>query len=164
VIKRVYTKDGKIAAVTSTESLNLIAGRYVGKDDPVMIVRAQHEFPALGEILEPFAFPFLVKGWMRGSHHGPLMPTSFKDAKPTRFDGPPRVMAAGFQISNGNLVGPEDLFDDPAFDRARKYANAVADYMRALGPFEPHRLSPEEMEYTTLPQVLEKLKERFEPL
>jgi len=25
----------------------------------------------------------------------------------------------------------------------------------------PHRLGPEEMEYTTLPQVLEKLKTRF---
>jgi fructose 1,6-bisphosphate aldolase/phosphatase len=25
----------------------------------------------------------------------------------------------------------------------------------------PHRLGPEEMEYTTLPEVLEKLKDRF---
>jgi len=33
--------------------------------------------------------------------------------------------------------------------------------MRAHGPFEPHRLPLEEMEYTTLPGVLEKLKERF---
>ena len=33
--------------------------------------------------------------------------------------------------------------------------------MRRHGPFMPHRLGPEEMEYTTLPSVLEKLKDRF---
>jgi DNA-binding transcriptional regulator LsrR (DeoR family) len=31
----------------------------VGKDDPVMIVRCQSGFPAVGEVLEPFAFPRL---------------------------------------------------------------------------------------------------------
>ncbi len=164
IVKRVYKKDGTIAAVTSAEKLALIAGKYVGKDDPIMVIRAQHEFPAMGEILEPFATPFLVKGWMRGSHHGPLMPCSFEQAHPTRFDGPPRVIAAGFQLRNGELIGPVDLFNDPAFDYARELANRVADYLRRHGPFEPHRLSEHEMEYTTLPRVLEKLKERFESL
>ncbi len=164
VIKRVYNKDGKIAAVTSIERLSLIAGRYVGKDDPVMIVRAQHEFPAMGEILEAFATPWLVKGWMRGSHHGPMIPVSFWDAHPTRFDGPPRVIGAGYNLKNGELIGPVDLFDDPAFEYARWEGMKIADYIRRHGPFEPHRLGPEEMEYTTLPQVLEKLKDRFEDL
>ncbi len=165
VIKSVFRKsDGEVAAVTSTQRLNLMAGRYIGKDDPVMIVRAQSGFPAVGEVLEPFAFPHLVAGWMRGSHHGPLMPVSFKDAHPSRFDGPPRVIAAGFQIVDGRLEGPEDMFDDPSFDKARMMANFVADYMRKHGPFEPHRLSADEMEYTTLPHVLEKFKDRFEPL
>jgi len=99
---------------------------------------------------------------MRGSHNGPLMPVSLKDAKCTRFDGPPRVAALGFQIANGKLVGGIDLFDDPAFDTARRKAQEIADYMRRHGPFEPHRLPLEEMEYTTLPKVLEKLKDRFE--
>jgi len=40
----------------------------------VAIVRAQSGLPALGEVLEPFAFPHLVSGWMRGSHNGPIMP------------------------------------------------------------------------------------------
>ncbi|MGB9905037.1 MAG: fructose 1,6-bisphosphatase, partial [Desulfotomaculales bacterium] len=39
-----------------------------------------------------------------------------------------------------------------------------ANYMRGLGPFEPHRLHLDEMEYTTLPQVSKKLKDRFEKL
>jgi len=167
VIKRVYPKKGKLpenepAAVISTEKLYQIAGEYVGKDDPCGIVRAQSGLPALGEVLEPFAIPFLVSGWMRGSHNGPLMPVSVKDAKCTRFDGPPRVVALGFQIANGKLVGGIDLFDDPAFDMTRRKAQEIADYMRRHGPFEPHRLPLEEMEYTTLPKVLEKLKDRFE--
>jgi fructose 1,6-bisphosphate aldolase/phosphatase len=39
VIKYVWRKDGTIAASTSTQRLSLIAGRYIGKDDPVMIIR-----------------------------------------------------------------------------------------------------------------------------
>ncbi|MCE4603011.1 MAG: fructose-1,6-bisphosphatase [Desulfurococcales archaeon] len=164
IIKRVFRKsDREIGAVVSSERLSLIAGRYVGKDDPVMIVRAQSGFPAVGEVLEPFSFPHLVAGWMRGSHHGPLMPVGLKDAKVTRFDGPPRVAALGFQIKNGELIGPADLFDDPAFDETRRLAQQITDYMRRHGPFMPHRLGPEEMEYTTLPEVLEKLKKRFKP-
>jgi len=162
VIKRVYRKTDKmIAAVVSSERLNLIAGRYVGKDDPVAIVRCQHGLPAVGEVLEAFAFPHLVAGWMRGSHFGPLMPVPQRHAKCTRFDGPPRIVALGFQVKNGKLVGPADLFDDPAFDETRRLAQNIAEYIRRHGPFMPHRLGPEEMEYTTLPKVLEKLRDRF---
>ncbi len=162
VIERVFRKsDRLIAAVASTTRLNLIAGKYVGKDDPCMIIRCQHGLPAVGEVLAPFAFPHLVAGWMRGSHHGPLMPVSLENAKCTFFDGPPRVVALGFQISNGKLVGPSDLFDDPAFDLARKKAMEIADFLRRQGEFIPSRLGEEEMEYTTLPKVLKKLEERF---
>jgi len=170
VIKRIYPKEGgklpsdEPVAVVSTEKLYQIAGEYVGKDDPVALVRAQSGLPAVGEVLEPFAFPHLVSGWMRGSHNGPLMPVPFKYSKCTRFDGPPRVIAAGFQLANGKLVGPVDLFDDPAYDYTRQKAMEIAEYMRRHGPFEPHRLPMEDMEYTTLPKVMEKLKERFESI
>jgi fructose 1,6-bisphosphate aldolase/phosphatase len=136
----------------------------VGKDDPVCIVRAQGEFPAVGEVLEPFSHPALVEGWMRGSHHGPLMPVSIPESNPSRFDGPPRVVAAGFQIQDGKLVGPRDMFDDPSFDEARRLANLAGEYMRRHGPFEPHRLPLDEMEYTTMPHVMKKLEERFTKL
>ncbi len=161
IIRAVYRKDGEIAAISSTQRLSMMAGRYVGKDDPVLIVRAQSGFPAVGEILEPFAYAHLVAGWMRGSHHGPLMPVPFHQANPSRFDGPPRVIAAGFQLADGKLIGPRDMFDDPAFDEARRLANDISNYIRQMGPFEPHRLSLEEMEYTTLPEVLKKVKDRF---
>lgn len=165
MIKRIFRRsDGEIAAVASTEKLSLIAGKYVGKDDPVMIVRAQSGMPAVGEVLDPFAFPHLVEGWMRGSHRGPLMPVSFTQATPSRFDGPPRVIAAGFQIADGRLLGPRDLFDDPAFDRARAQANEIADYIRRHGAFEPHRLGLDDMEYTTMPKLMDKLEGRWQQL
>lgn len=167
VIKRVFPKGGKLpkdeaVAVISTEKLYQIAGEYVGKDDPVAVIRAQSGLPALGEVLEPFAFPHLVSGWMRGSHNGPLMPVPVRNATCTRFDGPPRVSCLGFQINNGVLGESKDLFDDPAWDYTRAKAQEIAEYMRRHGPFEPHRLPLEDMEYTTLPKVMKKLEDRFE--
>ena len=165
MVKTLYSRtNGDIAAVSSTQRLALLAGRYVGKDDPVCIVRAQGDFPAVGEILEPFASPILVEGWMRGSHMGPLMPVSVEDSTPSRFDGPSRVISLGFQLAEGKLIGPRDMFKDKAFNLARHQANEMADLMRRHGPFEPHRLPLGEMEYTTMPQVSEKLKDRFTDL
>jgi fructose 1,6-bisphosphate aldolase/phosphatase len=164
VVKRVLSKAlGEVAAVTSTQRLSLMAGRYVGKDDPVMIVRCQSGLPAVGEALEPFAFPHTVAGAMRGSHHAPIMPVSLDQAHPARFDGPPRVVALGYQLKDGRLNGPRDMFDDPSFDRARSQVNEIMDYLRRHGPFEPHRLGLDEMEYTTMPSVAERLKDRWEP-
>ncbi len=164
MIKAVYTKKGDIAAVTSTQRLALIAGKYVGKDDPVCAVRCQGDFPAVGEVLEPFTMPHIVEGFMRGSHYGPLMPVAVNKATPSRFDGPPRVISLGFQLANGRLIGPRDMFDDPGFDESRRMCNILADQMRRHGPFEPHRLPMEEMEYTTMPQVMRKLQDRWEKL
>ena len=164
-VKAVYHRTTQeVAAVSSTQKLCMLAGRYVGKDDPVCIVRAQGKFPAVGEVLEPFSFPHLVEGWMRGSHYGPFMPTSFSQCNPSRFDGPPRVICAGFQLAHGKFVGPLDMFDDPSFDDARRLACQSGEYLRRHGPFEPHRLPLDEMEYTTMPEVSEKLKPRFSDL
>jgi fructose 1,6-bisphosphate aldolase/phosphatase len=162
VIKYIFRKSDKLkAASSSTQRLRLIAGKYTGKDDPVMIVRSQKGLPAIGEVLEPFAFPYMVAGWMRGSHHGPLMPVSIEDAHCSRFDGPPLVVALGFQLSDGHLVGPRDMFKGPQYDRARQRCNKIADYFRQQGPFEPHRLPLEDLEYTTMKELMERLKNRW---
>jgi len=169
IARRIYRRvDLMQASVVSVERLSLIAGRYVGKDDPVAIVRAQHGLPAVGEVLEAFAHPHLVEGWMRGSHTGPLVPSRMVQImqegkialgpKMTRFDGPPKVIALGFQLHDGYLEGPVDMFDDPVFDHTRQLAAQITDYIRRMGPVMPHRLPPEEMEYTTLPKVLGTLK------
>jgi fructose 1,6-bisphosphate aldolase/phosphatase len=172
VIKYVYPKEehpklpsDEPVAVVSTEKLSQIAGEYVGKDDPVGVVRAQSGLPAFGEVLEGFGFPHMVSGWMRGSHNGPLMPVSIENAVCSRFDGPPRVAGLGFQITQDlELTEPLDLFADPAFDRNRRMAQEITDYMRRHGPFEPHRLPLGDMEYTTLPAVLKTLEGRFEKM
>ncbi|WP_020524742.1 fructose-1,6-bisphosphate aldolase/phosphatase [Catelliglobosispora koreensis] len=165
VIHRVESPTlGEPAAATSTQRLSLIAGKYVGKDDPVMIVRAQSGLPAVGEVLEPFAFPHTVAGCMRGSHHAPLTPVSLAQAHPSRFDGPPRVVALGFQLHEGKLIGPRDLFDDVAFDGARTTAGEVMDYLRRHGPFEPHRLALEDLEYTTMHELERRLADRWESM
>jgi len=157
-------KLGITAAATSTQRLSLIAGKYVGKDDPVMIVRCQSGLPAVGEVLEPFTLPYAVAGCMRGSHHAPIMPVGLAQATPARFDGPPRVVALGFQIKDGKLVGPRDMFADASFDRARSTADEVMDYLRRHGPFEPHRLPLEDLEYTTMRQLEDRLADRWQPM
>ena len=143
------------------DKLSLIAGRYVGKDDPTSIVRCQGAFPAVGEVLEAFTTPWIVEGFMRGSHYGPWMPVSLENANPSRFDGPPRIVALGFQLADGKLIGPRDMFDDPSFDPARAEANVISDILRKHGPFEPHRLPLDEMEYTTMPAVAAKMADRW---
>jgi len=171
-VSRVWRgRDDLLCAVTSTTKLSLIAGKYVGKDDPVAIVRAQHGLPAIGEVLVPFLHTYFVEGWMRGSHWGPLMPVGLKDSQCTVFDGPPRIVAIGFQVCNNKIASDKndlplirDMFEDPAFDMARREAVEMAGVFRRMGEFQPARLSAETMEYTTLPQILEKLKDRFKPV
>jgi fructose 1,6-bisphosphate aldolase/phosphatase len=85
-------------------------------------------------------------------------------ANPSRLDGPPRVVALGFQLAEGKLVGPLDIFKDHSYDHTRKQANEIAEYMRRHGPFEPHRLPEEDMEYTNFPKLQEKFKDRFQKI
>ena len=169
VISHVWrASDDLVCAATSTTRLSLIAGKYVGKDDPVSITRGQHGLPAVGELLAPFMHSYFVEGWMRGSHWGPLMPVGLKDSRCTAFDGPPRIVALGFQVGHGKIASDDDgtplisdIFEDPAFELARREAVEYAVVLRRMGEFEPARLGEEAMEYTTLPAVLEKLKGRF---
>lgn len=162
IITSVYRNtDSETVASVSFPKYNLIGGTITTRSEPSVIIRCQSGFPAVGEVMEAFSFPHLVNGWMRGSHVGPLMPVPFYEANPTRFDGPPRVIAAGFQVADGKLIGPHDMFDDPSYDEARRLAGKVTDYMRRQGPFQPHRLPQVEMEYTAMPVVLEKLRDRF---
>ncbi|HTY74885.1 MAG TPA: fructose 1,6-bisphosphatase [Candidatus Nanoarchaeia archaeon] len=47
---------------------------------------------------------------------------------------------------------------------ARHEAVQEGQTLRRMGEFEPARLGPDEMEYTTIQTVLEKLEKRFTPL
>ena len=176
-IKRVTSRSGiGPAAVVSTDKLNLTAGKYVGKDDPVCICRSQSGLPAVGEFLQPFMNTMIVAGWMRGSHHGAFYPCSVDNSDPTYFDGPPRVCCLGFQLNNGKFQGiepmnskpgthtPIDFFEGREWDLVRSNAVKVSKMLRGHGPFMPAILSPDEMEYTSRPEVLKELTKRFEKI
>ncbi|RLT35815.1 MAG: fructose 1,6-bisphosphatase [Chloroflexi bacterium] len=151
-VKRVISRrTNEVAAVCSIGDGSQLTGRYLGEDDPAAIVRCQGNFPAVGEALEPFGTPWLVLGGMRDSHYGPWMPVAEAQAHPSRFDGPARVVALGFQLHEGRLGLARDLFEDPAYDRARAEANRMMEYMRMHGPFEPHLAAMDEMERESLP-------------
>ncbi|MCL2143867.1 MAG: fructose-1,6-bisphosphatase, partial [Methanomassiliicoccaceae archaeon] len=113
-IKRVNSRSGVgPAAVVSTDKLNMTAGKYVGKDDPVCICRAQSGLPAVGEYLQPFMSTMLVAGWMRGSHIGAFYPCSVDNSDPTYFDGPPRICCIGLQLNEGKFQGVEPMNSKP---------------------------------------------------
>jgi fructose 1,6-bisphosphate aldolase/phosphatase len=103
-------------------------------------------------VIEPFRTPTIGTGRMPGSRHGPLMPVGVCDASSTR-SGLPRCMCLGFQVSNGELIGPADMFDDIGFDRARARCSALADLMSAQGPFDPPGLSRTGTESSLLPEI-----------
>ncbi len=90
------------------------------------------------------------------------MPVGLKDSRCTYFDGPPRVVALGFQLSYGHLGEPADLFEDTAFDHSRRTALQMAEYIRRNGPISPAILGPEELEYTGIVETLKKLEPRFQ--
>jgi fructose 1,6-bisphosphate aldolase/phosphatase len=160
VIEAVYTHRGEQAAAVSTTRLHNIAGKYTGKDDPVMLVRVQKDFPATGEVLAPYGIAHYVGGFMRGSHIGPLMPVR-RGTGCSYFDGPPIVSCLGFCVHNGKLTEPVDLFDHPFWDTVRTRAAEKALEIRRQGFSGPAMLPYSELEYGGIVDILERLEKRF---
>ncbi len=161
VVESVWSREtGEIAAVVSTTRLHNIAGKYTGKDDPVMLVRAQGPFPATGEVLAPFNLGHYVAGFMRGSHNGPLMPLKLNSTM-SFFDGPPGVSAAAFSVRNGKLTEPADAFDHPYWDYIRYNVSRKATELRQQGFSGPAMLPYSELEYGGIVKKMEKLDPKF---
>jgi fructose 1,6-bisphosphate aldolase/phosphatase len=161
VVESIHSRhDGSQAAAVSTQRLHNIAGKYTGKDDPVMLVRVQKNFPATGEILSPFSVAHYVGGFMRGSHVGPLMPVT-RGGTISYFDGPPVVSALGFCVHDGRFTEPADLFDHPFWNVVRTRAAEKAMEIRRQGFSGPAMLPYSELEYGGIVSILEKLDRRF---
>ncbi len=161
VIESIFSRaTGEQVVSASTTRLHNIAGKYVGKDDPVMLVRTQKNFPATGEILEPFAIAPFVSGFMRGSHIGPLMPVKMNSSI-SFFDGPPVISCLAFSMKNGKLTGPADCFDHPFWDKVREEAAQKAKEIRKQGFYGAAMLSMSELEYTGVMESLKKLEKKF---
>ena len=161
VVESIFSRADREQVVSaSTTRLHNIAGRYVGKDDPVMLVRTQKNFPAAGEILAPFTLGYFVAGGMRGSHNMPLLPVK-KNSSVSFFDGPPIVSCLGFCLKNGRLTEPVDTFDQPYWDYVRNRVSQKAEEIRKQGFYGAAMLPPTELEYGGIVETLKKLEKKF---
>ncbi len=148
------------AVAVSTSRLRNIAGRYVGKDDPVAIVRVQKIFPATEELGPPFALGAFVAGDTRGSHNLPLMPVPIS-TQASAFFCVPMVSGLAFSVHEGRFTEPVDLFADPFWTHVREQVAAKAMDMRKQGFFGPAMLPMSELEYGGIVERLEALEKEF---
>ncbi len=161
VIESIHTRTTEEqAAAVSTTRLNFIAGKYVGKDDPVSLVRVQGSFPATGEILSPYSIGHYVAGFMRGSHNGPLMPVK-KNSPTSFFDGPPMVSCLAFCVQEGKLTEPVDCFEHPFWDHVREKVSRKALDIREQGFSGAAMLPHSELEYGGIVEILNNLEPKF---
>ena len=161
VIESIWSRSsGEQAAAVATSRLHNIAGRYTGKDDPVMLVRTQMNCPATGEILAPYAIAPFVGGGMRGSHQMPLMPVPLA-TQTSYFDGPPLVTCAAFCVHEGKLTEPLDAFAHPFWNHVRDRAAGKSLEMRRQGFVGPAMLPMNELEYTGIKDRLAVLNSKF---
>lgn len=161
VVESVWSRaTDEQAVAVSTSRLHNIAGKYTGKDDPVMLVRVQKTFPATGEVLAPYAIGPFVAGSMRGSHQMPLMPVGLNSGI-SYFDGPPVVSCAAFAMREGKFTEPVDAFAHPFWDKVRERVAKKAMEMRRQGFFGAAMLPMSELEYTGIMSKLDSLSDRF---
>jgi len=161
VVESIYSRNnGDIGASVSTTRLHNIAGKYTGKDDPVMLVRVQGAFPATGEVLAPFNIGHYVAGFMRGSHTGPLMPVKMNSSI-SYFDGPPVVACHAFCVHNGKLTEPADAFDHPYWDWVRNKVSQKATDIRQQGFSGAAMLPYGELEYGGIVEKMGILDKKF---
>ena len=164
VVSTITTKDNEPIVSASTDRLHNIAGKYVGKDDPICIVRTQKNFPATEEAGSVFNNPHYVAGNTRGSHHMPLMPVKLNSAATIDYCIP-IVEALVFSMHNGKLVGPFDGFSTPDWDYVREIATKRALAMRDQGFIHPATLVPSELEYAEgYNAIMDVLKQKMKPL
>jgi fructose 1,6-bisphosphate aldolase/phosphatase len=161
VVESIWSRaSGEQAVAVATTRLHNIAGKYTGKDDPVMLVRVQMNFPATGEVLTPFAIGHFVGGGMRGSHQMPLMPVPVNTGI-SYFDGPPIVSCAGFCVHDQILTERVDNFAQPFWNEVRDHVTKKSIEMRRQGFFGAAMLPMSELEYTGIVDKLKALEKRF---
>lgn len=162
VIESIWSRkySGEQSVAVSTTRLRNIAGKYVGKDDPVALVRAQKMFPATEEIGAPYSLIPFVSGDTRGSHNMPLMPVPI-NTPASVFYCVPIVSALAFSMHEGKLGKPVDLFAEPFWNEVRTRASAKAIEMRRQGFFGCSMLPMSELEYGGIMDRLERLDGLF---
>ncbi len=158
IYSRKYPHEQSVAA--STTRLRNIAGKYVGKDDPVALVRVQKIFPATEEIGATFRVAHFVAGDTRGSHNQPLMPVPLNSPASVHYCIP-IVQGAAFSMKEGKMTEFFDIFQEPFWDYIRDKAALKSILMREQGFVEPSMLPRDELEYGGIVERLKKLEKKF---
>ena len=160
VWSRAYPDQQLVAA--STSRLHNIAGKYVGKDDPVCIIRNQGVFPAPEELLLPWEICAYVTGDARGSHVMPITPMPINSE--VRFAYcQPIVSAIGCSVDAEGRFTSEvvDFFADPLWEGVRRDAVQKGLAMRRQGWFGAAMAHNAELAYTGLVDIQAELEGRF---
>lgn len=161
VVHSILTHEREQIVSCSTDRLHNIAGTYVGKDDPIAIVRTQKNFPATEEAGSAFNDPHIVAGNTRGSHHMPFMPVTLNSAASLNYSIP-IVSCLLFSMHNGKLTGPHDGFGTADWEYQRRIASERATVLRVQGFIHPATLVPDELEYNKGYEArMAKLNEKF---
>lgn len=162
-VKAIYSREYNEQAVSvSTDRLHTIAGKYVGKDDPIALVRNQGMFPAPEELISPYVKAHFIGGGSRGSHNMPFMPVPMN----TPVTGPyclPIVSCLGFSLQpTGKFANNYvDFFGNLAWDFVRLKAQEKAIEIRSQGWSGPAMLPGSELEYTGYETIINDLLLQF---
>ena len=163
-VTRIHSRayPDEISVSVSTDRLHNITGVYMGKDDPVLIIRNQGIFPAVEEITDPFRHTPLITGDARGSHTMPLMPVPINTAVAGAYCLP-LVTCLAFSVNGEGMFSKNgvDIFGNLAWDRYRAQAQERADWLRQQAPFGVAMASQEEISYTGLADRQRALEDRF---
>lgn len=160
-IRHIHSRStGEIAATSSVERLQKIAGRYKGKDDPIALARCQQIFPATEEMVSPFTVAAYVSGNTRGSHHMPLAPVPVNTPASSSYCVP-LVSVQAISINDKLEIQSNDIFADPYWDAIRQKAYQKAILMREQGYFGAAMVGYEELEYGGIVDILKRIEGKF---
>lgn len=163
-IEQVHSKafpDEQILSLSATR-LHNIAGKYTGKDDPILLFRTQGIFPAPEEVVSPFGITPFVTGDCRGSHTMTLMPVALNT--PVRgIYCQPIVSAAAFSLNNQGRFSHSllDIFAGVEWEETRRKALEKSAMIREQGFIGVAMASEEEIAYTGLVEMVKDLNKKF---
>ncbi len=161
-IESVWNTKTKALALKTSAARGRIdsKGKMKGKDDPVMLIRVQGDFPSTGELISAFRLGHYTGGSGRGSHTTPLMPV--EAGSPIGFfDGPASVMAVAYSVSSeGKLTEGVDLFEGPMWDEVRRQCAQKFLTMRDQGFSGPAMLPTQDLEYGGVAKRIKALDKR----
>ncbi|MCK4739690.1 MAG: fructose 1,6-bisphosphatase [Deltaproteobacteria bacterium] len=102
----------------------------------VAVLRCGQGFATIEEVTAPFKSLQLGIA-TEGRSLTTLMPLSLSDSLNFQVENLAPVLAIGYSVRGGRLLGPNDLFGSPSFESARDCALGLSESLRVQGVFGP---------------------------